>query len=109
MVLSKVLHHSSVHSLKVNLLHRHSNLPPALLLLMPVPQLKLTKDQLSNGNRVKELLKPRDLLLVKALLSEVREGRLKLRGNNPCSSRKHLQEALARNRQANHSRCLPTH
>lgn len=107
MVPSKVPHLSSAHSLKANLLHRHSNLLPALLLVIPVPQLRLTKDLPSHGQLVRGLLKARDLLLVKALLSGAREVHLKLRGNSLCpsSSRNRQQEALARNlQQANPSR-----
>lgn len=74
-----------------------------------MPRLRLPKDlQASHGHQVRELLKARDLLLVRALLSEAKEVRLKLRGNSLSPSSRNLQ-ALARNlQQANHSRGLPS-
>lgn len=110
MVPSKVPHLSSAHSLKANLLHRHSHLQPALLPVIPVPQLRLTRDLPSHGRQVRELLKARDLLLVKALLRGAREAHLKLRGNSPCpsSSRNRQQEALAINLQQASHRGLPS-
>lgn len=100
----------SAHSLKANLLHRHSNPRAALLPAIPVPQLRLTRDLFSNGHQVKELLKARDRLLVKALLRGAREVHLKLRGNSPCpsSSRRRQQEALGRNLQQVSRRGLPS-
>lgn len=111
MVLSKVPHLSNAHSLKANLLHRPHNLLRALLPVSPVPRPRLAKDhQPSLDHKVRELLKARDLHLVRALLSEAREVHLKLRGNSLSPSRNHLQEALARNlQQANpSSRGLPS-
>ena len=43
-VLNKVPHLSSAHSLKANPLHRPSNLLPALLQVILVLKLRLTKD-----------------------------------------------------------------
>lgn len=91
MVLSKVLHLSSVHSLKASLLHRFNNLLSALLQVTPVH---------SHVQQVRDLLKARDLLLVRVLLGGVRGVPHKLRDSSLSpSSRNPLQEVLARNPQ----------
>ncbi|TNN86504.1 Synapsin-1 [Liparis tanakae] len=87
-VLSKVPHLSSAHSLKGNPLHRPSNLLRTRQPVTPVLRLRPPRGlQPSHGHQVRDPLRARELLLVRALLSEAREVHLKLRGNSlsPCS------------------------
>lgn len=96
MVLSKPHHLSSVHSLRANLLHRLRSLLPALL-LATAARLKLAKELLRHGHQVRELLKARDLLLVKVCL--------RIRDNSLCPS---SRRGRVINQQANSRTGLPS-
>lgn len=96
MVLSKTHHLSSARSLRANLLHRLRSLLPALL-LATAARLKLAKELLRHGHQVRELLKARDLLLVKVCL--------RIRDNSLCPSSSRKGRVI--NQQANSRTGLP--